>query len=729
MPEISVAVRRILAGGSCIAMAAAFSGVAAHAQGTAAPDQGLTGGDDIVVTAAGYEQRVEQAPASISVMAREEIETIRAVSIPEILADMEGVDVGDSVGKTGGATISIRGMGSDQTLILIDGRRQNTAGSVTPNGFNETANSFLPPVSAIERIEVVRGPVATLYGSDAMGGVVNIITRKVSDRWTGSATGHYTYQGDRDFGDIYGGNLYLNGPLVPDLLGVAVRGSYSQRDRSALQYLNQNGTPVPVTGFGPNPTRNKIWSAGGRLSMTPHADHDLWLDVDFGDQWYDNSSGQMGTNTIAGGYADELEFKRQQYVLAHNWRSPIGVLESTLSRNETETLGRLIPALVPGKGGLPRTLQSTSTIFDTKLASQIANHMFTIGGQYWDAEMVDGVASAPFTFEQWAIFAEDEWRPVETFAITVGGRYDHHSTFGSHFSPRGYIVWNATDNWTIKGGVSKGYKAPRLEQLAPGINGFGSQGRLPLIGTPTLTPETSIASELAVFYDNRDNFRASITLFRNDFRDKISSSDDPVDNCAFGVSAADYEAGNYSRTGCVDVGFYPAVATFGQSVNIDKARAQGVETTLRFKPVQALTLTANYTYTESEQQSGPSIGNPLTNTPRHMINGQARWSVSTALNLWLRGEYRSPRFRPADSGSGNAKALYGDYRAYAVFHLGGSYRLNDALTINATVYNLLDKNFVDYQPALQSSGAPTFVNRFINNQEPRRLWLSVKADF
>lgn len=729
MSKISIAVRRVLASGSCLAVAVALGAYPAGAQTMPAPEAEASSESDLVVTAAGYSQRVEQAPASISVIAREEIETIRAVSIPEILANMEGVDVGEAVGKTGGATINIRGMGSDQTLILIDGRRQNSAGSVTPNGFNETANSFLPPVAAIERVEVVRGPVATLYGSDAMGGVVNIITRKVGDSWMGSATGHYTYQGDRSFGDIYGGNLYLNGPVVSDLLGVVVRGSYSQRDQSALQYLNLNGTPVPVTGFGPNPTKNRIWSAGGRASLTPHPDHDLWVDVDFGNQWYDNSAGQMGTNTIAGGYANELEFKRQQYVLAHNWRSPIGVLESTLSRNETETLGRLIPALVPGKGGLARTLESTSTIFDTKLASRIANHMFTVGGQYWDAKMVDGVASAPFTFRQWAIFAEDEWRIFKNLAITVGGRYDNHSTFGSQFSPRGYVVWNATDNWTVKGGVSKGYKAPRLEQLTPGINGFGSQGRIPLIGTPSLRPETSIASELAIYYDNRENFRASVTAFRNDFRDKISASDDPVDNCAFGVTAANYQAGTYPKTGCVDVGFYPTVATFGQSVNIDRARAQGVEATLRYNPVPAVNLTANYTYTESEQLTGVSVGQPLSNTPKHMLNGQVRWSATNALNLWLRGEYRSARFRPADTGTGNAKALYGDFSAYSVFHLGAGYQVNRVITVNATLYNVLNKNFVDYQPALLSTGAATFVNRFINNQEPRRLWFSVRADF
>ena len=176
---------------------------------------------------------------------------MRAVSIAEILNNVEGVDTGAAVGKSGGQTINIRGMGSDYTLILIDGRRQNTAGSVTPNGFGETATSFLPPVSAIERVEVVRGPVSTLYGSDAMGGVVNIITRKIGDAWHGSATAHYTLQGDDEFGDIRGGDVYLAGPLVADRVGVSIRASRSEREQSRLTYETVGGRPDPGVRLWP----------------------------------------------------------------------------------------------------------------------------------------------------------------------------------------------------------------------------------------------------------------------------------------------------------------------------------------------------------------------------------------------------------------------------------------------------------------------------------------------
>lgn len=136
----------------------------------------------VVVTAAGFEQASREAPASVIVLPRERLSQERFANLTQALESLEGIDVGAAADKTGGMQIAIRGMPSDYTLIMIDGRRQNAAGNVTPNGFTGTQNSFMPSLGAIERIEVIRGPMSTLYGSDAMGGVVNIITRKVGKR-------------------------------------------------------------------------------------------------------------------------------------------------------------------------------------------------------------------------------------------------------------------------------------------------------------------------------------------------------------------------------------------------------------------------------------------------------------------------------------------------------------------------------------------------------------------
>ncbi|BBI52673.1 hypothetical protein HORIV_50940 [Vreelandella olivaria] len=108
--------------------------------------------DNIVVSASGFEQAMVDAPASISVISREELSRKRVTSIADALRDVEGVDVGGSVGKTGGRNISIRGMPSDYTLILIDGRRQNAAGSVTPMALVKPPPASFHPFPALSAL-------------------------------------------------------------------------------------------------------------------------------------------------------------------------------------------------------------------------------------------------------------------------------------------------------------------------------------------------------------------------------------------------------------------------------------------------------------------------------------------------------------------------------------------------------------------------------------------------
>lgn len=680
--------------------------------------------DTVVVTAAGFEQGIAQAPASISVLTSADLGTTRINSLADALSSIEGIDVGASSGKTGGLNISMRGMPSDYTLVLVDGRRQNSAGNITPNGFGETSSSFLPPASAIDRIEVIRGPMSTLYGSDAMGGVVNIITRRGESSWSGSVTAGGTMQEDSDFGNATETNFYATGPLVMDKLGLALRGSVFERQASDLRYLDEEGEELEVSKRGPSPVAADIVSAGARLNLLGNRDHDLWFDADFYRQTYDNSEAQLGTLGVRG-YAEELKFNRNQFTLAHTWRLGEVQLESSLMQNQTETIGRIIPSGTPGKEpGSNRDLTNENIVLDLKaLVSSWEAHSLVIGAQWWDAEMVDGVAPEPYQQTQWALFLEDEWKLAESLRLTLGARLDDHSQFGQHASPRAYVVWNATPQWFFKGGVSKGFKVPRLDQIADGIIGFTGQGTIPNIGSPSLEPETSVTTELVAVYDNLEGFRASVTLFHNSFEDKIARGP--------GLLNATW-ASEPNRPGSVDYGYWPLVDEFSQSINVDKAETRGIEATTRFDFNPRLSLNANYTYTESEQKSGENAGQPLYATPKHMLNSRLKWLAGENYSFWISGEYRSERYRSPDRrATSTAKATWGDYSAYGLFHLGGNWEINESLTLNASIYNLLNKDFVDYRPYVSntSSGAISYTNLYANNQEPRRLWLTATYSF
>ena len=673
----------------------------------------------VTVTAGGFEQDLRRAPASVTLVGQDVLQERRFATIAEALVDVQGVDVGQDVGKTGGLTVSMRGMPSDYTLFLIDGRRQNAAGNVTPNGFTETATSFMPPVGAIERIEVVRGPMSTLYGSDAMGGVVNIITRKVSDRWGGTASLDGTLQSDTDYGRTAQGTAYLAGPIVARRLGLALRGSQYHREAAALRYDGVDGTDVPITSFGLSPTEADIRTFGGRLSFLPHANHDILVDADGAWQDYDNSNRQLGTVGIQGGYQDALKFERQQVVVSHIGRLGFGVLDSSVMRNATETLGRTIPPGTPGRvAGDPRTLRSTNTIVDSKVVAPIGTHMLSVGGQWWDAHMVDAVAPDPYDHIQRALYAEDEWRVSSVVSLTAGARYDHHNRFGGQVSPRAYLVVTPAAAWTLKGGVSRGFKTPRLEQLAEGITGFGGQGTIPLIGSPTLKPETSTSTEIGAFYV-RGRFSANAGVFHNEFQDKIASGPG-LENCSF--------RGAPNRPGCVDFGTWPNVDLFGQSINVDEAVTRGVEGAVRFNAGDRWTVMSNYTYTDSEQRSGAQAGQPLVNTPRHMFNANVRFAATERIGSWLRVEARGSRTRGTSAAAQAARAALGDFKPYGLVHLGGSYTLTRRITFNATIFNLLNTDFLAYEPYV-SNGQTLYASPYNNLQEPLRFWGSVNVTF
>lgn len=182
--------------------------------------------DTMVVTASAVEQNLKDAPASISVITQEYLQRRPANSLKDVLRDVPGVQLTNESDNRRG--ISIRGMSSSYTLILIDGKRVNSRNAVFRH--NDFDINWVP-VDAIERIEVVRGPMSSLYGSDALGGMINIITKKVGSAWHGSVSVDSTVQEHRDRGDTYSGQFFTSGPLVDDLLGVKAYGDLSKRER------------------------------------------------------------------------------------------------------------------------------------------------------------------------------------------------------------------------------------------------------------------------------------------------------------------------------------------------------------------------------------------------------------------------------------------------------------------------------------------------------------------
>src|SRR5574344_1393975 len=214
----------------------------------------------VVTSASGYEQKITDAPASISVITQEDLQKKPYNNLLDAVKDIEGVDIGETTDKTNNGQISIRGMGADYTLVLIDGKKQNNNGDIYPNNFGGAQLASIPPLSMIERIEVIRGPMSTLYGSDAIGGVINVITKKISNEWTGAIGYSKTFQTDNAYGNNDNTDFTIMGQLIKDKLGLSLRASHYDRDASNIKY----GDGAEVSKRGPSPVEGTNYTLGAK---------------------------------------------------------------------------------------------------------------------------------------------------------------------------------------------------------------------------------------------------------------------------------------------------------------------------------------------------------------------------------------------------------------------------------------------------------------------------------
>lgn len=690
---------------------------------------------EVVVSASGFEQELKKAPASISVVTREDLEKKSFSDLAEALRDVEGIDVRGGTGKTGGLDISMRGMPSEYTLVLVDGRRTNPAGDTTPNGFGAALTSLIPPLSAIERIEVIRGPMSTLYGSDAMGGVVNIITRKVAKVWGASVQLEGSVPENSHQGAVQKGSFYVNGPIKQDMLGLAVRGSVLNRDGSEVP-APQGVNTSSLKGLAP--TKSDQHSLGARLTLTPGKGHEFWLDADTARTKYDNSNCELGNldyvcpnATSVAGYADNMQLNREQLGIGYKGNLSFGLLETSLVRTNNETEGRTIPSEAFSRGsrdpriGTPRLLESNSTIFDAKLVTPLGErNLMTLGTQYAQTTARDGIPmlkNVPaFKQDTWALFAENEWSITESLTATGGLRYDHHDKFGGHWSPRGYLVWSANEMLTFKGGVSRGFKAPKVNQLMDGMVGLAGQGTTVTLGNPDLKPEVSTSTEIGMLFDNLQGWTSSATLFHNKIDDKI------VGNVS--CASADRIAG------CT--GYTPGTSSF--SINRDEGKTWGLELGSKYVISPEWSVAANYTWTDSELIEQGTVVGKLSDTAKHVASATVNWTPTSQWSTWLQAEFRgkSRRFDALSSSLEGAElAEYnavGDLRSYTLLNLGVSYKLNKNVTLSGTVNNLLDKNFYKFRNVNGTYYSEYFKGgRSVKGTaaDGRTLWLKANMQF
>ena len=722
--------------------------------------------EEIKVTA---EDQVKQSLGSSLVTAKDLEKRPATNDVSEVLRTMPGVNLtgNSSTGQRGNKRqIDIRGMGPENTLILVDGKpvtSRNAERYGVRGERNSRGDSNWVPVEAIEKIEVLRGPSAARYGSGAMGGVVNIITKPVTNDLHGSLSYYTNQPEDSKEGATNRVGFNLSGALIKDVLQFRLYGNWN---KTQADEVGINGNPAIAGREG---VRNK--DINGRLVWNINEKNKLTLDSGFSRQGniYNgdtqnsatdlyNSIKAPYTRQLASSKAETARLYRQNYALTYEGKFDHFDNKTYIAFDKTKN-SRLPEGLAGGpEGSYTSTTGFTNSILkNTRFSSEFyipftlgVEHMVTLGFEGTHSTLDDKqsmtqnlgekvifvtnakgkrerkVISAPTesfpgitknrggysSQTEWAIFLEDNISVTDKLILTPSARYDHNSYSGSNMSGGLNFLYAVTDNVNVKGGIARAYKAPNLYQTNPNYLLYTRGQGCPTAGdyscyfqgNEDLKPETSWNKEIGVEY-NKDGYLASLTYFRNDYRNKIVSSDKLI-----GVTSNKNEVYQWS--------------------NANRALIEGLEGNLTLPLIEnKLSWVNNFTYMHKTKNK--DTGNPLSIVPKYTLNSSLSYQITDSLDAMLTytqyGKQKSRknpenRMENGDDKNINQLADSDDIGSYAVWGLSAGYNWKDTISIRVGVSNLFDKR-------IYRSSSSTNYNAHTYNEPGRAYYATVKYSF
>ena len=666
--------------------------------------------DGVVVSASGFSQQIKEAPASISVISGDELTKDSFTSLHSIAQKVPGVNV---VGGEDGAAsgISIRGMEKSQTLVLIDGKRVNSSSANPKGGAGDMNSNFIPPAEAIERIEVIRGPMSSLYGSDAVGGVINIITKKDFSKFSGNVGISTMINAHKGIGDGRQGDFYLNLPLYKEFLALQLWGYKKLRDEDSY-----------VGGYQKSDKRN----LSAKLWVTPDEHNKFFILGSNERHDYSRTVGKTADPNPRRNVLNAYDYEKKSYGVGYLGEFDRLNADISYIYDETQRTS-LFDSLIPAK--------AKNHNFNSKFTTFLGAHSLTFGYDFSKQNVGTTfiVSNASrnglkdpktYSMSEHAGFIEDEWQILdEKLFLTLGSRLTHNEFFGNHLSPRAYLVYNATDTLSLKGGVATGYKTPNINQISPEVGTIQNGWKIVDFGNKDLKPEKSTTYEVGAYYDNQADFRGSVTLFRNEFKDKILDTDGS--KRVNGIPAFGTCTGAPSM-GCPGWGTY---------FNIEGATVWGVELSGDYDILSNLHFSSNYTYNKSKIKTGnPTINTPngpmkfsqtglnrldgksLTATPEHTLHATLTYKPVKSVKTFFGANYES-KLTSVNFGAGNS--VRENTKDLLTFDTGVSWDANKHLTLSLNAYNIFDK--VRYDEALVGD------TYYFYPQEGRRFWFKVAA--
>ena len=588
--------------------------------------------NDIIVTSKSN-QSIEDLSNTVTIITAEDIEKLNAVDIKDVLLKSAGmIEIGG--GRSPGRTyVSTRGTRQSDTLFLVDGKRGNpTADYIEYSDFEYNT----VPLSAIERIEIVKGAKSSIYGSDAMGGVVNIITKKDSRKIYGALDVRAGASNAKNGGDTQNYSANIGGNISDKL----------------FMFLDVSKTNRDATGDNTGTFIEGLDSTSGITKLRYVIDDTQNIYASYL-KGVDKRDDYKGPQTY--------KIERDIYSLGYEKSFEKVALSLDYTNAKTDTTSNT--SAFKGEHNL-----NTDTLdAEAKISAIPYNYLIVGAGTTKDKyERYDKATSIGKNFDRRAnnYYIQDEIE-LGDFIFTIGTILDDNEKYGTEWSPNTGAVYKIDDKQRLKLNYSEGFKAPSLKE---GDSGYLFDARpIPSMnviikGNDDLKPETSKSYELAYeFYGEDTTFKAAV--FRTDLKDMISEK-------------------LISRTTPPP---FPIKFNY-QYQNIDRANIKGFETDFKYNFNENHTFNANYTYIKTKDES---TGDELEFRPKNTINlglsSEFGWGISSYLSAnYIGTQYYTDANNISQKASG-----------YALFNAQVSKKLNKDLTATIGVNNIGDKNFDD----------------------------------
>ncbi len=531
----------------------------------------------VIVTATKTEHTLADVPAEAVVITKEEIKAKNIKTVQDALMLLTGIKINKNCGSWGDkGKVEMLGLDAKHTLILVDGQR-------ILGGHGAAVDLQQIPIEAVERIEVVKGPASALYGSDAVGGVINIITKSAPEKPFVSLSTSFGSRRTQVHEVSAGGKK--------DKFGVFFNYTYRESDgvHRELYYVDSRGNPRKWSDWYKEDifqgTLSYEFTPQSKLTLKPYYSKQIMKDeITYQAKLQNRIQRRFSLNSIWEWAPDELS----KLKLRGSWFNYKHWTTDKSSNWHTDS-------------------------YETEINySRLILDIHTVtGGYHYHKEKVDDkgkVYKADQTLHSFFIQDEIDFSP---FIFVLGMRIDDHDKWGTEVNPKASLLYKVNENFKLRASVGRAFRAPTLVKLY--ADGW-RMGPYLVHANPDLEPEKSVGYQVGAEYKFSEKFLAKLSYFRNDLKDLIS-----------------YRTVKRGR---------PPWDLYWE--NIDKAMTQGVELNLVSQIKDNLTLKLGYTFLDTEDKNTKK---ELTYKPKHKLTLELSWIIpKIELNLNLEGEYIGRRY-------------------------------------------------------------------------------------